>query len=170
MGWTTHVDALRLDRRTWYYLWRIDDDLSVGHPLLRAPSGALLHASEADALEAARQIAEPITPKELHTSDLDAVLAWAGSPQASSLDAGQMMASWHLLVDLGALPDPAAEDTHPPSQLQEIFDKVHWPDPTQVEWSAVELALLAATAQEGVERLRGIMPAIVKPAPSPRAG
>jgi hypothetical protein len=170
MGWTTYVDALRLDRRTWYYIWRVDDDLSVDPPLLRAPSGALLHASEAGALEIARQIAEPITPKELHTADLDTALAWTAAPHASSLDAGLLMTSWHMLVDLGALPDPADEHTHTRSQLGAIFDKVHWPGPTPVEWSDVELGLLAATLQEGIERLRGRMAAIVAPQSAPPAG
>ena len=170
MGWNTYVQALRLDRQTWYYIQRVDDDLLVDHPVLRAPSGALLHASEASALEVARQMAEPITPKELHTSDLDAALAWAAAPRASSLDVAHIMSSWHRLVDLGALPDPGDDSTDTTSELAQIFDKVHFPDVMGVEWSAVELGLLADTIQAGIERLRGRMPAITARSSSPPAG
>jgi hypothetical protein len=155
MGWTTHVDALRLDRQTWYYIWRIDDDLSISHPLLRAPCGALLHASEPEALEVARTLAEPITSKSLHTTDFDAALAWAGAPQASNLDASLLMNSWHLLVDLDVLPSPVEqEDSYPPSVLAEIFDKLHWPEQTPAEWTLAEAQLLAATLREGIGRLQ----------------
>ena len=163
MGWQTHLDALRLDGRAWYYLWRENDELSAGFPLLRAPSGALLHASESDAREVARQLSEQVSPKPMHTADLDAVLAWAAAPSASNLDPGVLVGSWYLLADLGTLAWSGERDYEAPAGVEEVFDKLSWhamlssqryPPTTPVEWTSVELGRLAAILSEGVELLR----------------
>jgi hypothetical protein len=179
MGWTTHLDAVRLDQRTWYYLWREDDDLSADHPLLSTPSGQRLHATEGDAREVARQFGEPISFKARYTTDLDTALVWSDAPSMSNLDPGVLVSGWYLLVDLGVLESPVKEDWGAPSELEEIFGKLNqhsvqseqpYASLAPVEWTQAELALLAATLREGIKRLRARLAMHHSHATEPPAG
>ena len=163
MGWSTYIDAVRLDARTWYYLQRVDDDLGADHPVLRSPSGVLLHPSEASARRAAEALREPIEAKSPFIVDLDAALAWAGAPIAAPLTCEVLMMGWHVLVDLGALKSPVDLDADRESPLEEAFHKLHvgtaYADkptsaPEPPTWTSEELALVAATLEDGIHRLR----------------
>ncbi len=165
MSWTTYVEAVRLDGHTWYYVRRVDDELSEDHPLPGGVSGAgALFPTDAQARTWARELSEPLSDKAPTIIDLDATRAWCADPTREVRDDGLLMSSWHALAELGATDSPpiVVEPREPGFALGAVADKVHLgyaltvsPDskcepPT---WSAEDQTLLAQTLGPAVHRL-----------------
>ena len=166
MGWMTYVDGVRLDHRTWYFIQRVDDDLGADHPVLRAPSGLMLHPSEATARRTADELGESIESKPPYITDIDAALEWIVSPTLAPLNYEVLMMAWNVLVDLGALESPVDLDADRESPLEEVFHRLHTGtafrddparSPEPLTWTAEELTLVARTLNQGVERLRAML-------------
>ena len=165
MPWITYVAAVRLEGHTWYYLLRIDDDLSVDHPLPSGVRGAgALFPTEAQARAQGRALNEPMSDDSPTPIDLDAVLAWCADPTSHARDDGLLMSSWYALADLDATEPPplSIEPEEPGFALCAVADKVHlgysltaspesrYPAPT---WSVEDLRLLAQTLEDAVRHL-----------------
>jgi hypothetical protein len=165
MGWNTYVGAIVRHGRHYFYLQRINDELSGPHPVLVGIGERLgLYASEAEARAAAELLEEQVEAKTPYVEDLDAVHRWAVDPRADTIDNTLLMMGWHTLADLGVLEQMPVEldPSAPEYALSEIGDKIHignymatYPDaPFETPvWSPAEVSLLAATLLRGLDGL-----------------